>query len=375
LSVDDGGAIAVLTEVTKRYGAATAVEELTLRIAKGEFVSILGPSGCGKTTTLSMLGGFVVPDSGTIELAGRDVTNIPPYRRDVNTVFQSYALFEHLDVFGNVAFGLRRRRVARAEVERRVVEMLTLVGLADRIHARSRELSGGQQQRVALARALVNMPSVLLLDEPLGALDLKLRRGMQQELKAIQREVGVTFVFVTHDQEEAMTMSDRIAVMNGGRLQQVGRPREIYDRPANSFVAGFIGASNLLDGVISRGSISLGDNIPPIPTNGVSLPDGTPVVASIRPEKLVISRTLQASLPHLDGEVIDAVYLGAATHISMRLLTGARLTAIIPHGSGLDDQLVPGTRAVAQWRPEDMLVLSASAPGHPRPEAASAGDE
>jgi spermidine/putrescine transport system ATP-binding protein len=288
----------------------------------------------------------------------------------VNTVFQSYALFEHLDVFGNVAFGLRRRRVARAETERRVVQMLTMVGLADRVHARSRELSGGQQQRVALARALVNMPSVLLLDEPLGALDLKLRRGMQQELKAIQREVGVTFVFVTHDQEEAMTMSDRIAVMNGGRLQQVGRPREIYDQPANSFVAGFIGASNLLDGVINRGGITLDPSLPPIPSNGVSLPDGTRVVASIRPERLLISRIRQESLPHLEGEVIDAVYLGAATHVSMRLVTGARLTAIIPHGGGLDDQLVPGTRAVAQWRPEDMLVLSASEPQQEGPKEA-----
>ena len=353
----ENGTIAVLRGVTKHFGSSVAVDDLNLSIARGEFVSILGPSGCGKTTTLNILGGFVQPDAGSVELAGNDITNTPPYRRDVNTVFQSYALFGHLDVFGNVAFGLRRRRVARREIERRVGEVLTLVGLADRRHARPNELSGGQQQRVALARALVNMPSVLLLDEPLGALDLKLRREMQRELKSIQREVGITFVFVTHDQEEAMTMSDRIAVMDGGRLQQVGRPREIYDHPANAFVAGFIGASNLMRGVAGHGGIELDDGLVPM-SNGTAIAPGTPVVVSIRPERLSVVTTPSGEHPHLEVEVIDTVYLGAATHVVLRTASGGQLTAVIPHGSGLVEQLVPGTHAAVQWRPEDAVMLA-----------------
>ncbi len=223
--------------MTKRYGETTAVDRLNLEIARGEFFSILGPSGCGKTTTLRMLAGFIVPEEGEIFPDGKSVTSVPPYRRDVNTVFQSYALFEHLSVADNVAFGLRRRKVPRPEIAERVGQMLDLVQLSARRHAKPAELSGGQQQRVALARALVNVPAILLLDEPLGALDLKLRREMQIELKRIQREVGVTFVFVTHNQEEALTMSDRVAVISDGVLQQVGRPAEVYDRPMNGFVA------------------------------------------------------------------------------------------------------------------------------------------
>ena len=242
----DPAVTASLRSITKAFAGQVAVDDLNLDILAGEFFSILGPSGCGKTTTLRMLGGFLVPDQGEIFLAGKDVTDVPPYRRDVNTVFQSYALFEHLNVAENVAFGLKRKRVPRKEIVRRVGEMLELVNLSDRAQARPRELSGGQQQRVALARALVNMPALLLLDEPLGALDLKLRRQMQVELKTIQREMGITFVFVTHDQEEALTMSDRIAVMNRGRLEQVAPAAEIYERPATAFAAGFIGASNML---------------------------------------------------------------------------------------------------------------------------------
>ena len=355
--MSENGAIAVLRDVTKRYGGATAVDQLNLSITKGEFVSILGPSGCGKTTTLNILGGFVQPDAGAVELAGRDITNTPPYRRDVNTVFQSYALFEHLDVFGNVAFGLRRRRVERSEIERRVGEMLALVGLEARRNARPNELSGGQQQRVALARALVNMPSVLLLDEPLGALDLKLRREMQRELKAIQREVGVTFVFVTHDQEEAMTMSDRIAVMNGGRLQQAGRPREIYDHPANAFVAGFIGASNLLRGVVRRDGVELDGGLL-LPIDGAGIADGTSVIVSIRPERVRVVGTPSGRGPHVEVEVIDTVYLGAATHASLRTAQGQAMSTVIPHGSGAADGLVPGSRALIEWLPEDAIVLA-----------------
>ena len=238
----------------KEFGGATVVNDLNLEIVENEFFSLLGPSGCGKTTTLRMIAGFSDPSAGSILLHGKNITSVPPHKRDVNTVFQSYALFEHLDVFGNVAFGLRRARIGRDEVRRRVGEALELVQLGNRDKARPRELSGGQQQRVALARALVNRPQVLLLDEPLAALDAKLRHRMQSELKAIQREVGITFVFVTHDQDEALSMSDRIAVMNGGVVEQCGSPEDIYERPTSVFAAGFIGTSNLMSGTWSDGA-------------------------------------------------------------------------------------------------------------------------
>src|SRR5215203_4409645 len=219
--------------VTKRFGAATAVADLNLTIERGEFFSLLGPSGCGKTTTLRMVAGFEQPTEGRVFLDGEPVEKVPPFKRNVNTVFQSYALFEHLDIVGNIAFGLKRRKVAGDEIRTRVAEALELVRLTGRESARPNELSGGQRQRVALARALVNRPAVLLLDEPLGALDLKLRKEMQVELKAIQREVGITFLFVTHDQEEALTMSDRVAVFNEGRIEQLATPVELYERPAS----------------------------------------------------------------------------------------------------------------------------------------------
>src|SRR5205823_5599115 len=236
--------------VTKRFSDVVAVDDLSLEIGQGEFFSLLGPSGCGKTTTLRMIGGFEDPTAGTVYLRGRDVTELPPYKRNVNTVFQSYALFPHLNVFDNVAFGLRRKKVQRADVDRRVRESLRLVGLSQMETRKPSQLSGGQQQRVALARALVNHPQVLLLDEPLGALDLKLRKQMHLELKRIQDEVGITFVYVTHDQEEAMTMSNRIAVMEDGRIKQIGEPEDVYEHPRTEYVAGFLGASNLLAGRI-----------------------------------------------------------------------------------------------------------------------------
>ena len=251
-----------LRGVTKSYGERTAVRELNLDIASGEFFSLLGPSGCGKTTTLRMIGGFVDPSYGEVSLHGKDVTDLPPNRRDVNTVFQSYALFDHLSVWENVAFGLRRRRVGKAEMTRRVGEMLELVQLTGRDKDKPSALSGGQRQRVALARALVNRPSVLLLDEPLAALDLKLRKAMQVELKRIQREVGITFVFVTHDQDEALTMSDRIAVMSEGKVHQCGTPEDIYERPATRFVAEFIGTANLMSGSYTGTGITLPGGVP-----------------------------------------------------------------------------------------------------------------
>src|SRR5438309_5987992 len=239
-----------LDDVTKRFEDVVAVDNLSLEIESGSFFALLGPSGCGKTTTLRMIGGFEQPTSGTIYLGGREVSGLPAYKRDVNTVFQSYALFPHLSVLENVAFGLRRRGVKGSEVRSSVRDILRIVGLEGMEGRRPRQLSGGQQQRVALARALVNRPRVLLLDEPLGALDLKLRKQMQLELKGIQHEVGITFVHVTHDQEEAMTMADRIAVMNAGRIEQLGTPTELYETPKTAYVAGFLGVSNLLAGTV-----------------------------------------------------------------------------------------------------------------------------
>ncbi len=272
-----------------------AVRSMDLSIAVGEFFSLLGPSGCGKTTTMRMIAGFEEPTEGTIFLHGRDVTDVPPNKRDVNMVFQSYALFPHISVFENVAFGLHRRRVAKDEITKRVGDMLEVVGLAGREHRRPRELSGGQQQRVALARALVNNPRALLLDEPLGALDLKLRQAMQVELKRIQREVGITFVYVTHDQGEALTMSDRIAVMNDGLIEQLGSPTEIYEHPATRFVAGFIGTSNLLTGTASRISgtdavIEVGpDERIVVPVRGLPVTEGSTLELTVRPEKIELT--------------------------------------------------------------------------------------
>jgi spermidine/putrescine transport system ATP-binding protein len=269
-----------LEQVEKHYGAHAAVDGVTLAIGEGEFFSLLGPSGCGKTTTLRMIAGFVEPDVGRILLHGDDVTSVPPNRRPVNMVFQQYALFPHMSIYDNVAFGLSVKRVPRRDHRERVNEMLRVVALEGFEHRRPRELSGGQQQRVALARALVNRPAALLLDEPLGALDVKLRRHMQLELKRIQHELGTTFVYVTHDQEEALAMSDRIAVMNGGQVEQVGTPREIYETPASAFVADFVGTVNVLD--IGAGEIS------------------------VRPERIRIMR----EGGKLDGVVADVVYLG-----------------------------------------------------------------
>ncbi|MGB7804981.1 MAG: spermidine/putrescine ABC transporter ATP-binding protein, partial [Actinomycetota bacterium] len=243
-----------LERVTKQFGDVAAVDDLSLDIEEGEFFSMLGPSGCGKTTTLRMIGGFEDPTYGTVYLGGRDVTDLPPYKRDVNTVFQSYALFPHLNVFENVAFGLRRRKVGKDEVGTRVKDALKLVDLVGFEERKPPQMSGGQQQRVALARALVNHPQVLLLDEPLGALDMKLRKQMQLELKRIQQEVGITFIYVTHDQEEAMTMSNRLAVMRLGKIEQLGDPEPVYENPATEFVAGFLGASNMLEGELKEGS-------------------------------------------------------------------------------------------------------------------------
>src|SRR5712691_9690709 len=290
-----------LTGVVKEFHSGgeviTAVRGLDLAIRQGEFFSMLGPSGCGKTTTMRIIAGFEEPTRGSVSLQGRDVTWDPPNKRDVNMVFQSYALFPHMSVFENVAFGLRRKGVPKDEIIRRVGEMLEIVDLTGREQRRPRELSGGQQQRVALARALVNGPKALLLDEPLGALDLKLRQAMQVELKRIQREVGITFVYVTHDRGEALTMSDRIAVMNDGLIEHLGTPRDIYEHPRTRFVAGFIGTSNLLTGTATQvdGGRAVIDVSPDerivVPVSGEGLAPGSPLELTVRPEKIEISVT------------------------------------------------------------------------------------
>ena len=309
-----------LVDVVKKFGDQVAVDHINLEVEDGEFFSLLGPSGCGKTTTLRMIGGFEQPTSGLIELKGQDVTWLPAYKRDVNTVFQNYALFPHLTIFENVAFGLRRKAVKGDEVKRRVTEMLQLVELPGFESRKPNQISGGQAQRVALARALINRPAVLLLDEPLGALDLKLRKQMQVELKRIQQEVGITFIYVTHDQEEAMTMSDRIAVMNRGHYEQLGDPEILYERPTTRFVAGFLGVSNLLPAkIVARderyASAKLADDTPIRVPSG--LVDGqTSVSIGVRPEKIRLSEAAADGPPghnRLSGVVRDASYLGVST--------------------------------------------------------------
>jgi len=353
-----------LERVTKTFGETVAVDDVTLDIAPGEFFSLLGPSGCGKTTTLSMIGGFEDPTAGRILLQGEDVTRVPPYRRDVNTVFQSYALFPHLNVFDNVAFGLRRKRLSRQEIRRRVGEMLELVALTGLDARKPAQLSGGQQQRIALARALVNEPRVLLLDEPLGALDLKLRKQMQLELKRIQHEVGITFLYVTHDQEEAMVMSDRLAVMNNGRIEQVGTPQEAYDRPATEFVAGFLGASNLLpgrmgeraDGLV-RVDLDRGGTV--LASASEAPADASLVQVGVRPEKLRLAG-LRTEVPPgsnaLEGRVTLVTYIGVSHQYSVELAGGGELTVYAQNAGGV---ALPqeGDQVRVLWEPEHTFIV------------------
>jgi spermidine/putrescine transport system ATP-binding protein len=321
-----------LVDVVKKFGDQVAVDRINLEVRDGEFFSLLGPSGCGKTTTLRMIGGFEQPTSGLIELQGDDVTWLPAYKRNVNTVFQNYALFPHLTIYENVAFGLRRKNVKATEIKSRVTDMLRLVELPGYEHRKPTQISGGQAQRVALARALINRPAVLLLDEPLGALDLKLRKQMQVELKRIQQEVGITFIYVTHDQEEAMTMSDRIAVMNKGHYEQLGDPEALYERPTTRFVASFLGISNLLsativgrDGGYTRAKLA-DDTLIALPS---TLVDGrTAIQIGVRPEKIRLSEPsaiTTAGHNRLTGVVRDASYLGVSTQYLVES-RGGRLT-------------------------------------------------
>jgi spermidine/putrescine transport system ATP-binding protein len=351
-----------LVDVVKKFGEVIAVDHINLEVRDGEFFSLLGPSGCGKTTTLRMIGGFEEPSSGLIELQGQDVTWLPPYQRNVNTVFQSYALFPHLTIFENVAFGLRRRKIKESEIKPRVTEMLRLVELTGLEKRKPTQISGGQAQRVALARALINRPAVLLLDEPLGALDLKLRKAMQVELKRIQQEVGITFIYVTHDQEEAMTMSDRIAVMNNGRYEQLGDPEGLYERPTTRFVAGFLGVSNLLPATIAGTAdgyalATLADD------ERVRVPSGLvngheKIEVGVRPEKIRLHKAdtdVPAGANQIQGTVVDASYLGVSTSYLVEGRTGARLTVY--------EQNVERTVHGSLYRPGDAVRLSWS-PDH-----------
>ncbi len=367
---EDGLAAIELVSVEKEFTAGghdvRAVERVDLRIAEGEFFSLLGPSGCGKTTTLRMIAGFEEPTSGQILLHGRDMVGVPPFRRDVNMVFQQYALFPHMDVFENVAFGLRRKKVDKAEIARRVAEALALVELEGREKRRPRQLSGGQQQRVALARALVNRPRALLLDEPLGALDLKLRQAMQLELKRIQREVGITFVYVTHDQEEALTMSDRLVVMNAGRIEQLGSPRELYEHPATRFVANFIGTSNILTGRLERRGDAwalsgLGPDQRVLVAEAGQAHEGQDVELAVRPEKIVL-RTEQDPPPPdrsaLRVKVDEVVYLGTSTQYRTITDGGDAIAVYRQNASATPGaDVLAGQVGWLEWPPEHSYVL------------------
>jgi spermidine/putrescine transport system ATP-binding protein len=366
-----------LRSVTKRFGDLTAVDDLSLEIGEGEFFTLLGPSGCGKTTTLRIVAGFEEPSGGEVLIDGTEMAAIPAHRRPTNTVFQSYALFPHLSVAENVSFGLKRKRVPKEEISRRVDAELERVGLAAEAQRRPSQLSGGQQQRVALARALVNLPKVLLLDEPLGALDLKLRKGLQVELKRIQRDVGITFLYVTHDQEEALTMSDRIAVMNRGRVEQVADPEAVYERPATTFVAGFIGVSNLMPATVQEGEVVRIEDGPTVRAEVNGFRPGDRCHAVVRPEKLRIAAADSAadgSLPSIEGVVESSLYLGTSTQIAVQLPTEARLTVLVPNADEAERQRLPGggARVRLSWHPDHMHLVRDSGVA---PEPESTGDK
>jgi spermidine/putrescine transport system ATP-binding protein len=348
-----------LVSLAKRFSDVVAVDGIDLTVPEGSFFALLGPSGCGKTTTLRMIAGLEQPTSGHIMIGDRDLVDLKPYRRPVNTVFQSYALFPHLNVFENVAFGLRRRGVR--QVAAQVEEMLALVELAGYGSRRPTQLSGGQQQRVALARALINHPSVLLLDEPLGALDLKLRRQMQLELKRIQTEVGITFVHVTHDQEEAMTMADSVAVMHRGRIEQLGPPAELYERPRTVFVANFLGQSNLIPGTVEGRDgefavVGIPDGRVAVPTD--RLPEGIGTVQiGVRPEKLVIAPPDDPGVGnHLRGVVVESRFTGVSTEYIVRTGGGEQLAVFVQNVHSGEQRAV-GAEVVVRWDPAHTFAL------------------
>ncbi|MFJ6667613.1 ABC transporter ATP-binding protein [Streptomyces sp. NPDC091383] len=368
MTTDNSGDVR-LSGIGKTYGAFTAVHPLDLTVPQGSFFALLGASGCGKTTTLRMIAGLEEPTSGTVRLGDQDVTHLPPYKRPVNTVFQSYALFPHLDIFENVAFGLRRRGVK--SVKKQVEDMLDLVQLSEQARKKPHQLSGGQQQRVAVARALINHPKVLLLDEPLGALDLKLRRQMQLELKRIQTEVGITFIHVTHDQEEAMTMADTVAVMNGGRVEQLGAPTDLYENPRTTFVANFLGTSNLIEAEVDTRSgddivlKAAGDKLVlPAARCSAPTPAGGRVLVGIRPEKIALAHADDAgAIPEgrnrLTGRIADASFIGVSTQYVIDSPACAELSVYVQNVER-DARLVPGADVVLHWSPAHTFGLDAA---------------
>ena len=352
----------ILTSVTKQFGDTVAVDDVSLQIEGGEFFSLLGPSGCGKTTTLNIIGGFVYPTTGEVSINGEIMAETPPYRRPVNTVFQNYALFPHKTVAQNIAFGLQMKKAVKSEIldaVERSLDLIQLPGYGDR---KPNELSGGERQRVALARALINEPTILLLDEPLSALDLKLRKQMQLELKALQRKVGITFVYVTHDQGEALALSDRIAVMNDGKILQVGTPSEIYDSPRSRFVADFIGTSNFLEGMLISESEIVLTTEPPLkiasaPNSDVPL--NTPVTVAIRPERFELKTTPLSDVPNfLPGVIQDESYLGTTLQYTVQTDYPMPLIAHQQNTGAKDTQRFKrGDTVYLQWRPENAIVL------------------
>ncbi|WP_405602650.1 ABC transporter ATP-binding protein [Streptomyces sp. NBC_01410] len=358
-----------LSGISKTFGSFTAVHPLDLTIPQGSFFALLGASGCGKTTTLRMIAGLEDPSTGTVFLGDKDVTGLPPYKRPVNTVFQSYALFPHLDIYENVAFGLRRRGIK--SVKKQVGDMLDLVELGDFAKRKPHQLSGGQQQRVAVARALINHPQVLLLDEPLGALDLKLRRQMQLELKRIQTEVGITFVHVTHDQEEAMTMADTVAVMSGGRVEQLGAPAELYENPQTTFVANFLGTSNLIEAEVASNSggeviVTAADAKLRLPAQRCATQPrtGGKLLVGVRPEKISLAHaddagTINDGRNRFTGTIADSSFIGVSTQFVIDSPVCPELEVYVQNIER-DPRLVPGAQVVLHWNPEHTFGLDAA---------------
>ena len=359
-----------LRNVTKSYRGIDAVTDLSLTLRRGEFFSLLGPSGCGKTTTLRMIGGFERADNGTVLLMGRDMGTAPPNRRPVNTVFQSYALFSHLNIFENVAFGLKEKRRPRDEIRTAVTDALALVRLEGYETRRTRQLSGGEQQRVALARAIVNQPAVLLLDEPLGALDLKLRRAMQIELKNLQRQVGITFLYVTHDQEEALIMSDRIGVMEAGRLRQVGTPKEIYNRPLTPYVADFVGEANIVGCQVigvdaGRVVLRFGSGQHALGRGEERLVEGMNARIVIRPEKIDIRPagrgTCSDRVVSLSGQLREEFFIGSHHRFVVELASEERLSVLIPNRGREAERLRVGDQVDVTWQEDDAWIIAEEA--------------